>query len=210
MKASNINSATDNYHLKRTKRVGRNRHTIEGNEYFVSTYEFTEKYWGEAKSDHSSKTLLEEILRGEREASQFGGSLNLKTDDDSDPYSFFYHYDRLHRTHFDEQLAVRRNFPFLSLLDTFGTELNFCRFLSNSIRQTQSRFMSNRFIDYEQCEEKLAHNHSKHKSISIFSFISLSAEDGTSAIFNFDDIRSLEELNNISGYSVEPVMDGKF
>jgi hypothetical protein len=211
MKATNINGKTTNYRLIRTERVRSNRENIIGNEYFVSLYEFTEKTFAEAINSNSSKTYLEEILNGEREAYHFGGSLNLKTDDDSDPYSFFYHYDELdRRAYFDEQLAVRRNFPFLNLLDAFGTELDYCRFLSSSIRNTQSRFMSNRFIDYEQCEEKLAHNHSKHKSISIFSFISLSAEDGTSAIFNFDDIRSLEELNNISGYSVEPVMDGKF
>jgi hypothetical protein len=208
MKATNIKVITTNYFLVRTERVRyKNRENIIGNEYFVSLYEFTEKAFAEAKSDNTSKTYLEEILNGEREAYHFGGSLNLRTDDDDrEPYSFFYQYDELERrAYFDEQMAVERNFPFLSLLDTFGTELDFCKFLYRIGRRT-GRFMSNRFIDYEQCEIKSAHNHSKHKSISIFSFISLSAEDGTSAIFNFDDIRSLEELNNISGYSVAPLI----
>jgi len=100
-----------------------------------------------------------------------------------------------------------QNYPFYMLLPAVSNYYDFGYMLNLMIRHyggSWARYRSD-FIDTDEYREQWQKYDSQIKSISIFSFISLSADDGTSAIFKIDDIRSLDELNRITGYEVNPI-----
>jgi len=190
--------------LNDARRVNSNKNEYEGNDYYISTYDFIEKLWKSIHIREESSSMFEAITSSDREASELGGSFNVVNKE----ITFLESYWGRKRRPFDEQLAIERNFPFYSLLDAFGTEKEFGTMLYKMVDKKRI-LLRNEFMNLNDYAEKWEHDHSKHKSISIFSFVSFDKSEsaGTSAIFKFDDIRSLDELNNITGYSVFPIAE---